>query len=194
MLLGVSQEVLRAVYVLENVHRCRTQIRSALQALPDVVHAMVNVVSLSCVPCILVLLVLCTSSVILFCLSTAMAVVMCTVVVLVELFSHSIETVQVVKDIERKVVSARYRMLILLQVIGEKRIQGHLLWCDGRVLVLEKLSPRGIYGGAWSAKVKWDAGVHLAIYTVACLVKEEKIVELDCGEFVWQGRCGDYPW
>lgn len=192
MLLSIAKEVLGTIQVFKHVHRCWAEIRSTLQALPNVVHAMVNVISLSCVPCVLVLLVLCTSSMILFCLSTDMAVIMCTVVVFVELFPHSVETVQVVEDIERKVVFARYRMLILLQVIREKRIQGHLLWCDGRILVLEKLSPCSIYGGARSAKVEWNAGVHLAIYTVACFIEEEKIIKSDCGKFVWQGGCGYY--
>lgn len=193
MLLCIAKEVLGAVQIFEDVHRRGAKIRSTLQALPDVVHAVVNVVSLSCVPGILLLmLVRCMSFVVLFCTPADMTVSVSSVVVLVKLFSYSVETVQIVEDIKRKVVLARYRMFVLLHVVGQKRIQGHLLWRDGRVLVLEQLSPCGIYGGAWPAKVEWDAGVHLAIYTVACLIEEEKVIEFDCGVFVWQGGCGDY--
>jgi hypothetical protein len=82
-------------------------------------HTVVDVVSLSRVPCGLVLLVLCMSFVTLFCLPADMAVFVCTVIIFVELFSHSVEAVQVVKDVECKVVFARNRMLVLLNVVGQ---------------------------------------------------------------------------
>lgn len=153
------------------MHRRWAQIRPTLQALSDMVHAVVDVVSLSRVPCILMLLVLCMSFVTLFCLAADMAVFMCTVVVFVELFSHSVETVQIVEDIERKVVFVRHRMLILLQFVGQQGVHGHLLWCNGRVLVLEQLSPRSIYGGTWPAEIERNTGVHLSVDTTACPVE-----------------------
>lgn len=47
------------------------------------------------------------------------AVVMCTIVVLVELHPHGVEAVQVVEDIERKVIFARGGMLVFVQVVGQ---------------------------------------------------------------------------
>jgi len=93
------------------------------------VHAMVNVISLSCIPCILVLLMLMRSMrfVILLYVPADMTVVMCTVVILVKLLSYRVETVQVVEDVERKVIFARDRMLIFVHVVGQKRIRGHFL-------------------------------------------------------------------
>ncbi|KAG9711288.1 hypothetical protein KCU69_g28, partial [Aureobasidium melanogenum] len=57
MLLGIAQEILGPIRVIEHMHRCWTEIGPTLQTLPDMVHAMVNVVSLSCVQRTLVLLV-----------------------------------------------------------------------------------------------------------------------------------------
>lgn len=75
---------------------CRwTEIRATLQALPDMIHAMVDVVSLGCTPGGLVMLVLmwCVSFVFAIRSLSNMAMVMCTVVFLIELFPHSVETV-----------------------------------------------------------------------------------------------------
>lgn len=44
MPLSISQEVLRPIEVGEYVHRGRAEIRPTLQALPDVVHAVIDVV------------------------------------------------------------------------------------------------------------------------------------------------------
>ena len=156
MFLCIAKEVLRAIEVFEHVHCRWAEIRATLQALPDMVHAMVDVVSLGCIPGGLVMLVLmwCVSFAIAFCSPSNVAMVMCTVIVPVELFPHGIETVQVVEDIERKVILARYWMLVLVHVVGKMRIQRYLLRCDRRVFVLEEFSPCGIDGWARSAEVQ----------------------------------------
>ena len=158
------------------------------------VHAMVNVISLSCIPCVLALLVLmcCMRFMILLYIPADMTVVMCTVVIFIKFFPDRVKTVQVVEDVERKVIFACDRMLIFVHIVGQERIRGHFLWCDGGIFVLKELSPCGIDGWAWLAKVEWEAGVHLAINTMACLVEEEKVIEFDCSVFVWKGGCGGY--
>lgn len=193
MLLGIAKEVLRAIEVFEHMHCRWAEIRAALQALPDMVHAMVDVVSLCCIPGGLVLLMLmwCVSFVIAFCSPSNVAMAMCTVIVLVELLPHGIETVQVVEDVERKVILVRYWMLVFVHVIGKKRIQGYLLWCDGWVFVLEEFSPCGIDSWARSAEVEGLRGLHLSVYPVARLIEKKEIVEADRGVFVWQGGCSD---
>lgn len=95
------------------------------------------------------------------------------------------------EDVERKVVLARYWMLVLGHVIGKVRIQGYLLWCDRWVFVLQELSPCGIDGWARSAEVQGVGGVHLSVYPVARLIEEKEIIEADRGVVVWQGSCGD---
>jgi hypothetical protein len=45
MPLGIPEEILRPVEVGEYMHRRRAEIRPTLQTLPDVVHAMIDVVS-----------------------------------------------------------------------------------------------------------------------------------------------------
>jgi hypothetical protein len=93
MLLGIPQEILGPIRVIEHMHRCWTEIGPTLQTLPDMVHAMVNVISLSCLQRTLMLLVRLRrmSLMILSCSSTNMAVVVCTIVVLVKLHSHSVQ-------------------------------------------------------------------------------------------------------
>jgi hypothetical protein len=97
-----------------------------------------------------------------------------------------------VKDVEREMMLACDWMLVLFHVVGQERVQRYFFRCEGGIFVLEKFSPCGIYAWAWPAKIERDLRVHLPIHTVACLVKQEEVVELDCSEFVWQGDCGDY--
>lgn len=118
-----------------------------------------------------------------FCSSTNMPVIMMAVVVLIKLHPHSVQAVQVVKDIERKVILARSGMLVHVHVEGKRRVEGYLLRCDGRIFVLEELCPCGIDGWAGLAEVEWKVGIHLPVYCTACLVIEEEVVEFYCGVF-----------
>ena len=43
--LSISQEILRLIEIGEHMHRRRAEIGATLQALPDVVHAVIDVVS-----------------------------------------------------------------------------------------------------------------------------------------------------
>jgi hypothetical protein len=120
-----------------------------------------------------------------------MAVVMRAVIVLVKLHPHSVQAVQVVEDVEGKVILARGGMLVFVRVEGHGGVQGYLLRCDGGILVLQEFSPCGIYGWAWPAEVKWKVEVHLSVYCVACVVEEQEIVEFNRGAIVWQRTRGN---
>lgn len=89
------------------------------------------------------------------CPSVNVAVLVMAVIVLVKFHPHSVEAVQVVEDVKRKVVLARCRMFVLVHVEGQKRVEGYLLRCDGRIFVLEEVCPSGIDFWAWFAEVKW---------------------------------------
>ncbi|KAG9873439.1 hypothetical protein KCU63_g28, partial [Aureobasidium melanogenum] len=145
---------------------------STLQALPDMVHAMVDVISLSCVQRTLVLLVRlrCMSLMILSCSSANVTVVVCTVIVLIKLHSHGIKAM----------------MLVPVHVVGQRGVQSNFLLRDGRVLISQKVCPCGIYGWARFAEVKWKIGVQFSVDCVACMIEEEEVVEFDCREFAWQ--------
>ena len=53
MPLSIAQEIFRPVEILKHVHCRWAEVGSALQALPDMVHAVVDVLSPSCLPCAL---------------------------------------------------------------------------------------------------------------------------------------------
>jgi hypothetical protein len=118
-----------------------------------------------------------------FCSSANVPVVVMSVIVLVKFHPHSIQAVQVMEDVERKVMLPRRRMLVFVHVVGQRRVEGYLLQRDGGIFVLEKFCPRSIYGWAWFAKVKWKVGIHLSIHCTACFVIEEEVVEFNCGVF-----------
>ena len=93
MPLSISQEVLRPIEVGKYMHCRRAEVGPTLQALSDMVQAVVDVVSCGCVPCAFMVLLWCAGPMIMFCSSVNMAVVMCAVIVLVELHPHSVEAV-----------------------------------------------------------------------------------------------------
>lgn len=96
------------------------------------------------------------------------------------------------EDVERKMVLARGGVLVLVHVKGQRGVQGHLLWGDGGILVLEKFCPCGINGWTRLAEVKWKGWVHLSVHCVACPIEEEKVVEFNRTAIVWKrgrGNC-----
>ena len=96
------------------------------------------------------------------------------------------------KHVERKVILARGRMLVLIHVVGQRWVEDYHLWWDGRIFVLEEFCPCSIYGRTWLAEVKWQVPVHLSVYCVAGLVEEKEIVEFDRGVFVRKRDFGNY--
>lgn len=87
------------------------------------------------------------------CSSVNVTVIVMSVIVLVKLHPHSVQAVQVVEDVERKVVLGRGRMLVVVHIEGQRRVEGHLLRCDGGIFVLEEFYPCGIDGWAGFAEV-----------------------------------------
>lgn len=76
-----------------------------------------------------------------FCSLVNVAVVVCAVVVLVKLHPHSVQAVQIVEDVERKVILARGGMLVLAALVEQRRVESYLLSCDGWIFVLEEFCP-----------------------------------------------------
>lgn len=171
MPLSIAQEIFRAIKIIKDMHSRRAKIRTTLQALPDMIHAVVDMISLSRIPCVRLVL-RCIRFMTVLRSATNVIMVMVSVVVFVELHAHHIQTVEVVEDVEGKVVLARYGVLVFVFGVGEEGILGYLLWRDGRVLILQKLVPCGIDGWARFSEVEWKLGVHLPVYSSACLVEE----------------------
>lgn len=96
------------------------------------------------------------------------------------------------EDVERKVILARGRMLVIVPFVGQRWVEGYLLWCYSWIFVLEEFCPGCIYGWTWLAKVEWKRWIHLSIYCVACLVEEEEVVEFYRSLFVRKRGFGDY--
>jgi hypothetical protein len=96
-----------------------------------------------------------------------------------------------VEDVERKVILARGGVFVFVHTVRQRRVEGYLLRCDGRVLVLKEFCPCDIDGWTGLSEVQWEVWVHLSVYRVACFIEEEKVVELDCSAFVWKRRCGN---
>jgi len=83
-------------------------------------------------------------------------------------------------------------MLVLVPFVGQRGVEGYLLWRDDRIFVLEEFCPCSIYGWARLDKVEWERWVHLSIYCMAGLVEEKEVVEFDCSLFAWERVSGDY--
>lgn len=151
------------------------------------VHAVIDMISLSGFQGTLVLMVRlrCMCLMILFCSSANVTVVVCAVIVFIKLHPHGIQAMQVVENVEGKVIFVSHRVLVPVHIVGQRGVHGNLLRRDGRVLILKKVCPCSIDSWARLAEVEWKIGIHLSVYRVACMIEEEEVVGIDCREFVW---------